>query len=199
MGGALKRVKEKLAGKTAEGYHFTYLAVFAKKASKSLVDIYFELVETPRLFQWNYLNHVIAESSCYDIDGVLCHDPLPAQNDDGEKYVDFLLHAKPLYIPSYKIYAIVTSRLEKYRPQTEQWLREHHVQYEHLYMLTGCTAEERRKRAVHSAFKAQIYNKLTNCKLFVESNPRQAQEIFDLTGKPVVCVETDDFYGVLED
>jgi uncharacterized HAD superfamily protein len=30
------------------------------------------------------------KKACFDIDGVLCADPLPEQNDDGEKYINFL-------------------------------------------------------------------------------------------------------------
>jgi hypothetical protein len=85
-----------------------------------MVDYYFENVPLPRYFQWNILNHT-TRKTCFDIDGVLCADPLPEQNDDGEKYIDFILNAPPLFIPGSKIGTIVTSRLE-YRIQTETWL-----------------------------------------------------------------------------
>lgn len=132
---------------------------------------------TPRLFQWNYLNHAVAGRACFDIDGVLCFDPSEEQNDDGPKYVDFLLHARPLYIPGYKIAALVTSRLEKYRPQTEQWLRENGVQYDKLYMLNVASKEERIRLGCHADFKAETYKRLDDCILFVESNSRQARQI----------------------
>jgi hypothetical protein len=38
-----------------------------------------------------------------------------------KKYI-FILNAPPLFIPGSKIGTIVTSRLEKYRIQTETWL-----------------------------------------------------------------------------
>ena len=47
-----------------------------------------------------------------DIDGVLCADPTPEENDDGEKYRHFLLNAPPLFIPKVTIGTLVTSRLE---------------------------------------------------------------------------------------
>jgi hypothetical protein len=50
-----------------------------------MVDYYFENVPLPRYFQWNILNHTTLEKACFDIDGA---DPLPEQNDDGEKYID---------------------------------------------------------------------------------------------------------------
>lgn len=62
-----------------------------------------------------------------DIDGVLCADPTPEENDDGEKYRHFLLNTPPLFIPKVTIGTLVTSRLEKYRPETEAWLQKNHV------------------------------------------------------------------------
>lgn len=117
------------------------------------------------------------------------------KNDDGPKYVDFLLHARPLYIPGYKIAALVTSRLEKYRPQTEQWLRENGVQYDKLYMLNVASKEERIRLGCHADFKAETYKRLDDCILFVESNSRQARQIAEKSGKPVICAETDEMFG----
>ncbi|MDR1727455.1 MAG: hypothetical protein LBT74_05950 [Acidobacteriota bacterium] len=71
-----------------------YTAVYVKPGSEQLVDIAFTVLEMPRLFQWNYLNHVVIEQSCFDLDGVLCVDPTEEENDDSEKYRHFiaLLH-----------------------------------------------------------------------------------------------------------
>ena len=58
------------------------------------VDYFFEIVDYPRFFQWNIMNHSILQKTCMDIDGVLCADPTPEENDDGEKYRHFLLNAR---------------------------------------------------------------------------------------------------------
>lgn len=171
-----------------------FCAVYAREESKLLVDCYFEVVPVPRMFQWNYLNHSSNKKSCFDIDGVLCVDPEPWQNDDGEKYIDFLRNAKPLYIPSYPIRALVTSRLEKYRPYTEEWLKKNHVQYEELYMLDLPSKAERIRLKAHGSFKAEIYKSLEDAELFIESNPKQAQEIALLAQKPAICTETDEVF-----
>ena len=158
-----------------------------------MIDYFFEEVESPRMFQWNYLNHVISEKCCFDIDGVLCVDPTNEENDDGEKYINFIKNAKPLFIPQYKIYSLVTSRLEKYRDVTEEWLKKNGVKYENLYMLNCATAEERRQKNLHAKFKAEIYKK-SDAICFIESEPRQAKEIFELTGKQVICTQTDEIF-----
>ena len=193
-GSALKKTREILAP-LAGKYELTYLCIYSHPKADPKPDIFFETVPTPRLFQWNYLNHAVAGRACFDIDGVLCFDPSEEQNDDGPKYVDFLLHARPLYIPGYKIAALVTSRLEKYRPQTEQWLRENGVQYDKLYMLNVASKEERIRLGCHADFKAETYKRLDDCILFVESNSRQARQIAEKSGKPVICAETDEMFG----
>jgi len=191
-GKEMTRTKEKLAHLN-DKYVFKYMAVYARTESQNKVDCFFEIVDSRRVWQWNYLNHSIANIACFDMDGVLCVDPTPEENDDGEKYLNFILNAKPLYCPQYKIHSIVTSRLEKYRAPTEQWLKEHNIQYDNLVMLDLPTAEERRKLGCHAKFKADIY-KNSDTKIFVESEPKQARDIALLTGKQVLCVGNDTLY-----
>ncbi|MCM1010129.1 MAG: glycosyltransferase [Fusobacterium sp.] len=194
-GNALNKAKTEIENRLDTNlYDISYCAIFALEKSKHKVDYYFDIVDAPRMFQWNYLNHNNARFSCFDMDGVLCVDPTEAQNDDGDRYREFILNAKPLYIPSYKINSIVTSRLEKYRAETEEWLQKHNVQYEHLYMLDLPTAEERRRLCCHADFKAKVYLEREDCNYFIESNREQALKIANLTGKQVICVETDEYF-----
>ena len=171
-----------------------YLAVYARAASANLVNLYFEIVDTPRVFQWNYMYQGIVEKSAFDIDGVLCVDPTVEQNDDGEKYLDFIKNAKPLFIPQYKIHSIVTSRLEKYRKETEQWLAKNHIKYGKLYMLDLPSKEERIKQNAHASFKADIYAKDAYASFFYESERKQAIQICALSNKKVFCIETGELF-----
>ena len=170
------------------------LAAFATPGNSHRVDLHFETLEQPRVFEWNIMHHHFIESACLDIDGVLCEDPTAEQNDDGPRYIDFLLHAKPLFIPSVKVAHLVTSRLEKYRPQTEAWLAAHRVQYEQLHMLDLPSAEERRRLNMHHRFKAEVYGRMHASMLFVESEQRQALEIMLQSNKPVYCIENNRMY-----
>ena len=177
-------------------YKIKYAAVYYKDDTyKKHIDIALEKVSSPRVFQWNYLNHCFLQDAAFDIDGVLCKDPLPQENDDGIKYLNFLNNAKPLFIPQYKIPYIITSRLEKYRKETEDWLRNNNVQYDHLIMLSGYTAEERKKLNLHAKFKAEQYKKLADIQLFIESDRKQAEQIAKLTGKLCFCASTDELFG----
>lgn len=185
---AVERVREVFAGE------ITTMAVFAEKHNRDKVDFYFELVEQPRMFEWNIMHHPFMAQACLDIDGVLCVDPTQEENDDGPNYLQFLSSTRPLFIPSIKVAHLVTSRLEKYRAQTEEWLQRHGVQYEQLHMLDLPSAEERRRLNMHHKFKAEVYAREPRARLFIESEASQALEIMKATRKPVYCIETNEMY-----
>lgn len=169
-------------------FSISYCAIYVIPGKEKMVDYYFEIVPLPRYFQWNILNHSTLEKACFDIDGVLCIDPTEDQNDDGEKYLDFVRNAPPLFIPGSKIGTIVTSRLEKYRKDTETWLKTNNVKYDKLVMLNLPNKEARMKANSHAVHKANTY-KSNAYILFIESALYQAIEINRITKKPVLCTE----------
>ncbi|MEG2674528.1 MAG: phosphoribosyltransferase family protein [Muribaculaceae bacterium] len=186
-GSAMLKCKEKV--KHLENtFDIKYAAIYVIPGKEDTVDYIFDVVPLPRYFQWNILNHVILEKTCVDIDGVLCVDPTSQQNDDGEKYIDFVLNAKPLFIPGAIIGTLVTSRLEKYRKETEIWLENNHVKYNKLVMLDLPDKESRIKANCHASHKAKEYQN-TIYSLFIESSLAQAIEINKITKKPVLCTE----------
>ena len=169
-------------------YDIKYCVIYYTPEKQHLADFAFEEVATPRYFQWNIFNHTTLEKACFDIDGVLCVDPTKDQNDDGEKYISFLQNAAPLYMPGAKIGSIVTSRLEKYRKETEAWLKANSVSYDKLVMLDLPDMKARQKANNHAGHKAKEYQ-INGYNLFVESDLGQAIEINRLTKKPVFCTE----------
>lgn len=174
--------------KKATDISFTYLVAYATNESKKYVDHYLEIVPLPRLFEWNILNHTFLSSACVDIDGVLCRDPTEKENDDGDRYLDFLSNVEPLVVPKYEIHSIVTSRLEKYRDITEKWLMKCGYRYKNLVMSKHLTAIDRRSAGDHGNAKAAYFLE-SDARLFIESNINQAQEIFKAAKKPVYCVD----------
>jgi uncharacterized HAD superfamily protein len=186
-GSAMNKSKESLAHLEAD-FNISYCAIYVIPGKEKLVDYFFELVPLPRYFQWNILNHTTLEKACFDIDGVLCVDPTEDQNDDGEKYTDFVLNAPPLFIPGAKIGTLVTSRLEKYREETETWLKANNIKYNDLIMLDLPDMEARQKANSHASHKAKYYMAKPYV-LFVESSLNQAIEINRISKKPVLCTE----------
>lgn len=192
-GTSLLEVKEKLSTwKYREKVIF--FVGFTTKKTTPLADIYLEECESPRLFEWNYLHHKRLENMCFDIDGVLCVDPTEEQNDDGDMYRNFIRNAPLKVRPTFTIGYLVTSRLEKYRSDTEYWLKKNGIKYNHLIMMQYETKEERVKAGTHGKFKGDNYKKLTQTFLFVESDAKQAEEIARISGKTVFCTDNQKIY-----
>ena len=191
-GGSMAEARARLAA-LPPGLRVTASAIYAAPDSLGLVDLAFEIVPQPRVFEWNLMHHDVLATACVDIDGVLCVDPTQAENDDGAEYLNFLATARPLYSPTKRIGTLVTSRLEKYRTQTEAWLAAHDVAYDRLVMLDLPDAATRRRLNAHAGFKAGFYRASTS-PLFIESEVGQARRIAGLSGKDVLCVADHQMY-----
>lgn len=174
----MDRVKKLLS--CFDGIKFTYACVYASERAviDKKIDFFQRLVPQPRLFEWNWLHHEGLSNFCFDIDGVLCREPTAEENDYGPKYEKFLENTEPRFIPSCVIPRIITGRLEKYRFQTEAWLKKHGVKYKELVM--------RKDSAVpHHVHK--LKNLLPDCGL-VEDEPDQAEYVAMFSGRAVLCV-----------
>ncbi|QJQ95135.1 MULTISPECIES: phosphoribosyltransferase family protein [Halomonadaceae] len=191
-GESMAYILEKLPNDLRE--RVTSVAIYSDRKNRADIDFYFEHVPAPRIFEWNVFHHRILSRACVDIDGVLCLDPSEDENDDGKKYLGFLTNAKPHIIPSCRIHSLVTSRLEKYRPQTEEWLKKNGIQYENLIMLDLPSKAERQRLSAHSAHKAAYFKDQSELVLFIDSNVRQAKKIMELTAKPVYCVDNNHMF-----
>ena len=158
--------------------------------STNKVDIYFSILRD-QFFPWSVLKRGISDACC-DIDGVLTED-VPAEfDDDGEKYINFLKNQKPKFRPDRKIHTLVTGRLEKYRAITEEWLRQHNVQYGNLIMLNLPNKQEKMKQDTGN-FKAEVFRK-SGLQLFIESDFREGNVIKSLNPeKCVYCVKIADY------
>ena len=169
-------------------WEVTTCVVFGIESTLAKVDLTLELCPAPRMFEWNLMHHPWLASACVDIDGVLCIDPTAEENDDGPRYREFLSCAKPLYLPTVPVGALVSSRLEKYRTETENWLARSGIVYGALHLMDLNRAEDRRRLNTHALFKANVYSSNPDWRIFIESDPSQAETIAKLTGKAVVCV-----------
>ena len=174
--------------KKALGIDCLTCAVYTRKVNRDKLDFAGPTVEGYRFFEWQFQGAGITKESYFDMDGVLCQDPKPF-DDDGKEYQDALRNAKPLYLPQVKIKAICTNRLDRWRGITEEWLAKYNVQYDHLIMQPFKTAAERRKQGNPGKYKAKHYKK-SDAKLFVESHNSQAKVIADESGKPCLSIES---------
>lgn len=172
-------------------FDIRYAAVYITGHGHEYVDYWSEVIHPPRAFEWNLLHHPMLKNACIDIDGVLCRDPTRDENDDGERYREFVTCVEPKVIPNQRIGWLVTCRLEKYREETEAWLDEHGVEYDELVMMDLPDKETRQELGNHAGYKAEVYES-TGADLFIESSERQAAKICDQTRKPVYCYDSNE-------
>ena len=193
-GGTVKTIRQRLVGRK----DVLYGAVYGNRPFPSDVDFIFRHVAHPRCFEWNLFHSNQIELACVDMDGVLCADWTEQEEDSGpglERYQRHLQHAIPRHLPSYRVLGIVTSRLEKYRPQSIAWLRRHGVRFRELLMSPHPWASARRTARDHALRKAEWYRRRPEARLFVESHPDQAREIAERTGRPVLCTDQMRMFG----
>ncbi len=131
---------------------------------------------------------LVAQSVLTDLDGVLCPDwpgGSEAEADTPLLYLSHLVESVPLFVPPHAVLGIVTSRLDRYRGVTEEWLARHGIRCFSLRMMPAETVAER--QAIGSArWKAAVYDEYPDAILFVESKPEYATGIATLTKKPVL-------------
>ena len=165
-----KDLRSKL--ETQTDLQITYGAVY-RASAKSQVDCYYREVAQPRMFEWNWWRNWWTQFALCDLDGVLCEDwkgKSEVSND-----LEFAKHVQevaPLYIPQVPIAAVVTSRIEKYRKETEKWLAKHNVMYSKLIMHSAATPEQRRQMNDHAIQKAEAYKSVPESNFFIESDVR---------------------------
>lgn len=162
--------------------------VYAHPKSIDKVNYYAVELDGPRFFEWNFTGIKATENYIFDMDGVICEDPKVFDND-GKEYEDEIKRVKPLYLPQVKVKAICTNRIERWRPQTEEWLRKHGILYDQLIMQQFPTAVERRKHSNPGHYKARHYKNI-DAEVFVESHDWQAEIIASLSKKPVLSIES---------
>lgn len=182
-GGAMRHAKSLLIGD-----NFLTCAVYASSKAIDKVDYYGMVLDGPRFFEWNFNGIKATEEFMFDMDGVICEDP-KVYDDDGIKYQNEIKRVKPLYLPQVNIKVICTNRIERWRPETEEWLKNYNVRYDTLIMQPFDTAVERRIKSNPGIYKATHFKEST-ATVFIESHDWQAQKMSELVKKPILSIES---------
>jgi len=176
----------------ADGREVLYGSVYVCGAARDL-DFVGVIADKPRVFAWNLFKSDKCGRIAYDMDGVLCQNPTADQIDYGPKYDAFISSTLPLRVVRRRLGWIVTGRMERYRAATEAWLDRNGIQCGQLVMAGD---NHQHTLEAHAKHKADWYVATDDCMMFVESHPRQAARIAELSGKPVVCYETDQSWNM---
>jgi hypothetical protein len=157
-------------------------ALFYNPTSKSFLDQYF--TESKGYCLWDFLKGGFDIGTvASDLDGVICEDCPPEMDDDGDVYLQFVRNAIPKFIPSFELAAVITSRREKYREETELWLKKNGIRYRNLFMFPN--AEERvLKKCVSLKVEGA---KKAGAGWIWESDGPTAKSIYKMSGLPVFC------------
>jgi orotate phosphoribosyltransferase len=146
-------------------------------------DRYYKYLR-PHTFEWE-LAHAkgLHDSVDTDLDGILCQDCTAEIDRDEALYQNWLGSVPPLIVPNYTIDAIISNRLECYRPATETWLERNHIKYRRLYLWNVPTKDDR-KDWTQNKIAALLKEKP---EIYYESDPQQAEAIGRITGIPTIC------------
>lgn len=163
------------------------VAIFVTPHAQTIIDIYSVCMEW-HFFEWNIHNTFV--KTAYDFDGVLCRDFTEEEDDDGELYLGTMRNMELTKIqPRRNPLTIITGRLEKYREETEKWLKNHKYTINKLYMMNIPKEERTLEKVIKH--KSDTYLNLSEIPIFFESCPIQSAEIFNLTKKTVICTSTN--------
>lgn len=176
-------------------YKFIYVAAVCDD-SKNLdsVDIVLSYVNEFRLFELNIFRTPYVRAMIFDIDGVLCEEPPSGLDFNEDEYIRFIRNARPKIPLLYEAMAVCTQRILKYADHTADWLKRNNIRYGNLYMLDIESVErkmEYAKRGMLINIKAEAYKMHKDAILFVESNMDEAVEIYNETGRAVLCTDTN--------
>ena len=183
---------------------YLFAAVYVNPKAIHKPDIYAVDLPWPHILEWNVFNSVLSDSIAVDFDGILCYDCEPGSDDDGDKYLDFINNARPLYTPKKApIPIIITARIEKYRKPTEQWLARNNITYKQLVMHPAKTLKERQKddipayKARHFGAWLKSYRARIAPQIFFESEDWQARRMGQIIGGQgiIICPHTAGVYG----
>ncbi len=185
--GTMEKVYSKLKADHPE-LEIIKSALFCTEKTKSFLDRYYTVLPpTPHRFEWN-LMHAFTGPTASDMDGVLCEECPDGADGNEAQYLDWIRKAIPKYIPAFELEAVITSRLEKYRPQTEEWLKHNNVKYKRLYMWE-LPSKSLRTRMGHVQTKVDALLQIKPV-WYWESSLYEAREIHGKTKIPTLCISS---------
>lgn len=171
-----------------------FAAVYCRPDRTDRVDVHAVPLPMPHFFEWHFFGSSLVRRAAFDMDGVICQECPADQDTDDDRYIDWMQSVAPLWLPRpHQVKAIITARLEKYRPQTEAWLQRWGVRYERLVMGPWSTKAERSRHYNAGQYKGDAYRQ-SGATLFFESCPIQSKQIAKATGKTVICPTTGEVF-----
>lgn len=185
-GGTISRLKPLLHSK---GIQADYCAIYSSTPGTRFIDFCYQILDAVHFLEWNLANSPIVDGTIsrglvncgimFDLDGIIIVDE-PFTRKHNIPYGRF-----PYIAPRGKhAIEICTGRRECERKVTEDMLRQLEIKYSKLYMLPDKYSPLDIKAIIDHKVKHFVQS---CCKVFIESDPVQAEEIFRMSQKIVIC------------
>jgi orotate phosphoribosyltransferase len=184
-GRSMREVRERVRAENLP-HSVRYGAVYVLPGHTDDVDHFCEVLNGPRVFEWNLLHGELVRQFCVSLDGVLSRRPSEVADADEGATGTSIRHARPYLVPTVEVGWVVSDRPEQDRSETEAWLEAQGIRYRELVMDEHRLGH--RQPGAASAFKADVYRS-TGASLFVEGGIRQSVEIANLSGRHVLSTE----------
>lgn len=187
-GHSFREIEGKWGEETLRAVGAVRAAVYATPDQVPHLAEFHRELPLPHWFAWNLLWNPFVMDAWkvgVDFDGVLCPDFEWSQDDDGWRYLAAMKSRRCLVPRGCHFHAIITARLEKYRPQTSDWLERFGITTDNLVMGPWRNNQERAGACIGS-WKADHCDRL-GVGMFVESDGDQARVISARRPQPVLC------------
>lgn len=199
-GNSLRQTINKL--NNINNFSFVYAVIHSTVHIDDLIVLDDNVESTNRCYEFNLFRTFGFNNCICDIDGVLCKDPEWGLDTKENEYIYFLNNAKPyLHVPNIDI--VLTSRIEKYRTYTENWLSKNNIKYNKLIMSPLNSIDEKLYKMSNEGWcdalwKTEQYKSI--CKqqnkipIMIESNEWDANYIKQKFNEGIIfCTDTNMF------
>src|SRR3990172_1444184 len=171
-------------------------AVYVHPPARHKIDLAGRCWVMPHWFEWHCFGSEMVEKCAFDMDGMICQECPPEDDDDGPAYRQWLQDVLPRWLPRpHRVPLIITARQTRYEQPTRDWLARHGLDVQDIRFGPWLTKQERDRFYDPAVHKGAAFRR-ADCSVMFESCPRQAQRIAQASGKTVICpVSGEVFYG----
>lgn len=157
-----------------------YCAIYSTENARKYVDIAFEVLEKPRIFQWNYLNNSILKFSAVCFENIICNKFIKVNSLS--RLETELSCATPNLLKDVKLSCVFTGYNSEASVLIAQWLRHYNIEVERIISHRG--------RNLYNKLGADFFlsnsTEFKDIKLILLGSNYRAKKISEILNIPVI-------------